>query len=144
LEYEHSISGKTPDWYDAHGKLLLEVLTCERGGSSPPVDRVADGIATKVEKYSDMVLGNELSFVVAVHGDFETFFDAEDCKMAISKGNLFEHFMDLSGVIFFAESRISITAMPDGSRQRQQQYGYEYFANLKATRKVDLSSQLHS
>lgn len=144
LEYERRIDGKTPDWYDQNRHLMLEVLTCERGGTSDMTQRVARSIAAKVERYQDVIATEAASFVVAVHGDFESFFDVDDCESAIREGRLFDLFPDLSGVIYFAEGQIDLIKQPDSSTRRRQLYDYVYFANPNAARKIELGASLQS
>jgi hypothetical protein len=142
LEYNKSVSGQTPDWYDEQNKIVLEVFTYERGGSGSPVQRVATRLAEKVTKYMALVRDKSLHFVIAVHGDFLTAFDADDCKEAIADDRLFERYPEVSGVIFFAETNVVRVKQTDGSMALKQLYGYLYFANTNATRKIDLSMNL--
>jgi hypothetical protein len=142
LEYSRKIAEQTPDWFDPQNNLLLEVFTCERGGKSPAVQRVAPRIAEKVTKYKKAIEDNELLFVVAVHGDFLSLLDADDCQQAIADECLFERYPILSGVVFFSESNAFRVKQADGSTQLKQQYRYKYFSNPNATRAIDLTSAL--
>lgn len=139
LEYDKSVNAQTPDWYDEKNRIVLEVFTCERGGSSSPVKRVATRLAEKATKYRTLVRTKSLHFVIAVHGDFAIAFDADDCKEAIAYDRLFERYPEVSGVILFGETNVVQVKRTDGSMARKQLYGYSYFANKNATRKIDLS-----
>lgn len=59
FEYEVSIEGKTPDWFDAESALLMDSYTFERGGSSPFVDRVHSAITTSGCAFTDRDLDKE-------------------------------------------------------------------------------------
>ena len=144
LEYSENIDGRTPDWYDRDNNLLLEVFTCERGGTSDPVQRVASTIVKKVEKYRGVVENALLFFVVAVYGDFLIPFIDEDCRQAIDEGHLFDRHTELSGVIFFAESNFRNIQPIDGPSKlrRKQMYQFTYFDNPNATRKINLAMNL--
>ena len=142
LEYSRKIAEQTPDWFDVQNKLLIEVFTIERGGSSPAIQRVAPKITEKVTKYKKAIEDNGLFFVVAVHGDFLSFVDADDCQQAITDESLFERYPNLSGVVFFSESNILRMRQADGSTTLKQQYSYAYFANPSATLQIDLTSAL--
>jgi hypothetical protein len=142
LEYEKSVNGQTPDWYDEQNRIVLEVFTCERGGRSSPVQRVATRLAEKATRYRALVRDKSLHFVIAVHGDFLSAFDADDCEQAIADDRLFERHPEVSGVIWFGETKVVRVKQTDGSMARKQLYGYSYFANTNATRKIDLSMNL--
>ncbi len=142
LEYNKSVNGQTPDWYDEQNKTVLEVFTCERGGSSSPVQRVATRLAEKATKYRALVRDKSLHFVIAVHGDFLTAFDAHDCEEAIADDRLFDRHPEVSGVIWFGETTVVREKQTDGSMAWKQLYGYSYFANTNATRRIDLSMNL--
>ncbi len=133
LEYERKIGGQTPDWYDEQNKIVLEVFTCERGGRSSPAQRVATRLAEKATKYRALVRDKSLHFVIAVHGDFITGLDSDDCEEAIADRCLFERYPDLSGVIFFAETDDALVRQTDGTMASKQPYCYTYFANPNAT-----------
>ena len=133
LEYSRKFGEQTPDWFDPDRRLVLEVFTCERGGKSDPVTRVADRIAEKVAVYRQLVEDQQLFFVVAVYGDFLCGFGEYDCEQAISDGDLFGRYRELSGVLFFSETTVV---------RRQQQYGFTYFPNAKASRRIDLRESL--
>jgi hypothetical protein len=141
LEYERPIAPqKTPDWFDETNRFVLEVFTCERGGNQTNVEkRVSDTISGKVCKYREAVVARSLHFVVGVHGDFHSNFDQIDCQDAALNGSLFSGDPDLSGVIFFAETKVVEIPQPDGTRERKQLYGFTYFANPIAARPIDLS-----
>jgi hypothetical protein len=141
LEYSSDFNGQTPDWYDRDEKLLLEVFTCERGGRSDPRQRMSSTIVEKVNKYKQLVNDKSLSFVVAVHGDFETFLDSDDCEQAISDNQLFANHPELSGVIFFDESHVVPFQRADGSIGHKQIYQFTYFANPGATHRIELSTR---
>jgi len=142
FEYNKKINEQTPDWYDEPNQVVLEVFTCERGGRGATVDRVATRLAEKVTKYSAAINSQSLHFVVAVHGDFLTGYDEEDCKQSITDGRLFEGYPELSGVIFFAETNAVRVKQVDSSTRWKQLYGYWYFRNPDATRKIDLAARL--
>ena len=142
LEYSRKVNNQTPDWYDESNHLLLEVFTCERGGTSDPVKRVAETIAEKVDRYSTLASVLAACLVVAVHGDFESLFESDDCEKAISDHKLFQTHDELSGVIYFAETSIERIRLADGSFGSRQLYGYDYFENATASRKIDLVSRL--
>jgi len=144
LEYGENICGQTPDWYDAPNKLLLEVFTCERGGKSELKSRLAAGIEKKINKYETIVQQNNLSFIVAVYGDFMTGLDADDCKDAIDDARLFRRCPILSGVLFFSESTVTMVPSKDGSTDKRQEYGFQYFANPSASRSFQPAADLNS
>ena len=142
LEYNKRVNGQTPDWYDEQNTILLEIFTCERGGRSSPVQRVASKLAEKARKYRALVKDESLHFVIAVYADFLIWFDADDCKEAIADDHLFERYPEVSGVILFGETNIVQEKQTDGSMASKQLYGYSYFANTNGTRKIDLSMNL--
>ena len=144
LEYNRNIDGKTPDWYDEQNQLVLEVLTCERSGTVPPLERIATRIEEKVTKYKALVMDNSLHFVVALHGDFATGLDSDDCEQAIADSCLFDRYPDLSGVIFFADTDVARVRQTDGTMALKQLYCYTYFANPNAKRKIDLSKSVRA
>ncbi len=121
-EYNRRINGKTPDWFDERARLVLEVFTCEPGGTTPPPARVASRIAEKARKYAQTVRDQGFCFVIAVHGDPLGGLTAGDCEWAIGDGQLFATHLDLSGVIYFAD---------EGP--------FVYFKNSLALRPVDLT-----
>jgi len=105
---------------------------------------VATRLDEKVTKYSAAINSQSLHFVVAVHGDYLILpnYDEEDCKQSITDGRLFERYPELSGVIFFAETHARRIKQVDGSSRSKQLYGYWYFPNPDATRKLDLAARL--
>jgi len=126
-EYSPTFNGQTPDWYDDKEKLVVEVFTCERGGTSHPVQRVAKKITEKVAKYRQLIAARSLRYIVAVHGDFICGFDKEDCEDAIKAGNLFTDNLDLGGILFFGETHLIRVKREDGTTRRKQVYGFKYF-----------------
>ena len=116
--------------------------TCERGGTSDPVKRVAGRIREKATKYAEAIEERGLQFVVGIHGDFISCFDRDDCERAIRDGSLFDQHPELSGIIFFVEGPIEIVQQADGSKRRKQLYQFPYFANPNAIRKIDLTDKL--
>ena len=141
-EYDKRIASQTPDWFDEQNRLLVEVFTCERGGKSQPQRRVADRIAEKVTKYLKIVRENALVFLVAVHVDFVVPLPADEFEQAIGDDRLFEHHLDLSGLIYFAESRPVELKQADGLTKRKQHYRFPFFPNPYAERKIDLAVNL--
>jgi len=129
-EYNCKLDGKTSDWFDERARLVLEVFTCERGGSTPLLTRVASRIAAKVRKYAESVRQHDLCFVVAVYGDAMSGLTAADCEQAIHYGQLFVEHRELSGVILFANAG---TGDANSST-------HIYFANPQANRSIDLRS----
>lgn len=129
-EYNRKIDGKTPDWYDERARLILDVFTCERGGTTAPAGRVVARIAGKIRKYAQTARDHGLCFVVAVYGDRLSGLTAGDCERAIHEGRLFADHPDLSGVIFFTADDTNI----DGNA-----YAYTYFSNPTADRKIVLA-----
>ena len=112
LEYNRSIDGKTPDWFDATSGLLMEVYTYERGGISPFVDRVASAVRGKCGKYRDVVDALSLRFMVAVYVDFLTCVTLEECYE--DRGEFrtaFDDWAELWAVIFFAEDHMATTTI---------------------------------
>ncbi len=136
LEYSRNLSGQTPDWYADKEKILLEVFTCERGGTSNLVRRVIDGIAEKTSKYRSLIESNSLHFLVGIHGDIFSGFDSHCCEDVMSDGN---HNNLLTGIIFFSETFVDKTILPDGSIRRKQRYSFRFFPNHSAARPFDLS-----
>jgi hypothetical protein len=139
LEYSKLIGGQTPDWFDESNKLVLEVFTVERGGTSDPMKRMADNVTEKVNKYEKLVVANSLRFVVAVHGDFLSCFEVDECEESIKDHRLFEQHHNLSGIIFFAEFTDPSKPLFQVVKDRQQPYAYTYFANPHAMRPIDLN-----
>ena len=142
LEYSPTIDSLTPDWYDHHAKILLEVFTCERGGGADKIKRVAGRIGEKVNKYRAIVSSMNLSYVVAVHGDFLSNFDLVDFQDCIRDEKVFDLYPDLSGVIFFAESTIERTKLADGTTKFKAIYAFDYIANPAAHRPLDMTAML--
>jgi hypothetical protein len=139
LEYNRNIGGQTPDWCDESEKLVIEVFTCERGGTSDVVKRVVDCVRDKVGKYGRMVAAESLHFVVAIHGDFLSLLDDFDCQTAAKDGRLFGEEHDLSGVVFFAETNVVLVPRRDGSKRKKQLYRFRYFPNPLAACPIDLT-----
>jgi len=128
-EYNCKLDGKTSDWFDERARLLLEVFTCERGGTTAVPARVASRIAGKVRKYAETVRRHGLCFVVAVYGDTLSGLAAAGCEEAIHNGQLFVEHRELSGVIYFAQlSGMNHTGA----------YAFTYFANPQAYRPIEL------
>ena len=142
FEYSPKLDGQTPDWYDEENRIIVEVFTCERGGSSRPEERVAEIIEEKVTKYREIIERHSACFVVAVHGDFMTGLDFGDCVDLIRSHRLFERFPELSGVIQFGETCCKPVASPDGSKRMKQLYSYNFIANPSADRTIDLPESL--
>jgi hypothetical protein len=142
LEYNKKISGQTPDWYDEKNRLLVEVFTCERGGRSDPVQRVAGTIDEKVTKYMHIVKRDALRFVAAIHGDFACGFDRDDCERAVSQNRLFEQYSELTGVVFYAETNVVPVDPRDLSMGVRQEYQFVYLSNRSAQHRLDLEYDL--
>ncbi len=126
-EYNHRLDGKTPDWYDAGRRLVMEVFTCERGGSTAPGPRVVSRIAQKVRKYSQTVQAQSLRFVVAVYGDALSGLTAEVCERAIHNGGLFATHPDLSGVLYFAEDAAKPADRERRGAIQERSYTFTFF-----------------
>lgn len=123
LEYEHSIDGQTPDWVDQNRKLIVENATFERGGKSPFLSRVQSSVASKCEKYSDLVNKHSFAFIVAVYLDFLTPVELEDCYDDRTKFRpMFDAQPTLRGLLFFAEEA-------GGVRIPHQPYGFMCLTN---------------
>ena len=118
LEYNRSIGGKTPDWFDAKSGLLMESYTYERGGTSPFIDRVASAVHRKCSKYRDLVEALSLRFVVAVYVDFITCVNLRECYESRSEfQTAFDDWAGLWAVLFFAEDdmpSVAIAGQPYG------------------------------
>ncbi|MBN2324540.1 MAG: hypothetical protein JXQ30_12460 [Spirochaetes bacterium] len=109
LKYEVQIDGKKPDWLDNESHLMMETLTCERGGTSPFPSRVYSGAVEKCSKYSAIADDHSLSIAVAVYLDFLSSVDFEDCyKSRTSFGPLFAQYNRLVGILFFTEQSIGL------------------------------------
>jgi hypothetical protein len=140
LEYDQKIGHQTPDWHDHANNLVVEVFTCERGGNPNLQRRVADTITEKVNKYGQLVAANGLHFVVATHGDFISGFDLEDLRQAVKDRQLFVEHPDLSGLLYFAETKVQNIRRANGSIRRKQLYRFTYLPNPQAARPIDLSA----
>ena len=118
LEYNRSVGGKTPDWFDAESSLLMDSYTYERGGTSPFVDRVASAVHDKCRKYHDVVEALSLQFVVAVHVDFWTSVTLDECcEYRTEFRTAFDDWQALWAIVFFAEDHrhsVSIAGQPYG------------------------------
>jgi hypothetical protein len=104
LEYGRKIGGMTPDWSAIEMRLLLEVFTIERGGTTSPAKRAMDGIARKVHKYARICETEGLVIVIAIHADFMSLFSEGDCERAIVESNVFATRPLLGGVLYFGET----------------------------------------
>jgi len=115
LEYNVSLSGKTPDWFDAKSELLMDSYTYERGGTSAFLDRVKSSVATKCNTYQDIVVESSLRFVVPVYLDFLTCVTLEECFE--ERDSFRATFLDNPGlwaIMFFTEGKpgIAIAGQP--------------------------------
>jgi hypothetical protein len=138
VHYEEPINGLSPDWLDLNSRLLVEVVTCERGGSSEPADRMGRQVQRKATRYKEIVRDHSLRFVVAIHGDFCSVAVVDDFRDAISEWQLFDGYSHVSGLLFFAETDIERVKNDDGSVVKRQRYGFHYFCNPHADQKLDL------
>ena len=104
LEYNSSVGGKTPDWFDAEFGLLMDSYTYERGGTSPFVDRVASAVQNKCSKYQDVIEALSVKFVVTVYVDFLTCVTLGECCEDRTKfRTVFDDWKALWAIVFFAE-----------------------------------------
>jgi hypothetical protein len=101
-EYNRSIAGKTPDWFDARARLLVEVFSVD-GGTTDASSRVISRLAKKLLRYAPMVQAESLSFVIAVHGDDQRLFTVDRLEDVLKNNDLFVKTKDLSGVLFVGE-----------------------------------------
>lgn len=116
LEYEKPIQGKTPDWLDDEHNLMIESYTFERGSSSPFLDRVLSAICQKCDKYHEIIASNSYRFLVAVHLDFISGIQLDDCEnFKPQLRSAFDDNPSLWAILFFSETQV-IT--------RIQQYGF--------------------
>ena len=107
FEYERSLRGKTPDWIDDTAKLIMESYTYERGGSSSFFDRVSSSVTHKCNKYRDIIVDNDLRFVVAVYLDFLTGMTLEECYEDSSMfRSVFDDNDSLWAILFFTETQV--------------------------------------
>jgi hypothetical protein len=105
FEYDVNIDGKTPDWFDADSKLLMDSYTYERGGSSPLLGRVKTSVATKCGTYRDIIVRSSLRFVVPVYLDFWTGTALEECleERASFRRTFDDNNPALWAIMFFTE-----------------------------------------
>jgi hypothetical protein len=130
VRYDHEIDGKTPDWSILNDALealcIIEVTNfhidkvtedamkqkVEFGDTwcgfvQPNNDRLYQRLQEKNDKYEKLAKKHNISYVVAVFGDFMADLEPEELQECLFKdhtGGLFKQCPTLSGVLSFEES----------------------------------------
>jgi len=129
-EYNRPIAGKTPDWFDAETRLLVEVFSVD-GGTTDASSRVISRMAKKLLRYAPTVRAESLSFVIALHGDPFGTFTQNQLAEVLKSCDLFAGNKDLSGVLFVDR--------PVEPAQQLAHRSFTYLTNPHATRPMSRS-----